>query len=154
MHLRQCQLTGTQGVRVHKQKMVVVPVVNLQKVMRSLLSLEPVPECRSLCCSEVAVWTPVNRSSALHIVTQRGAVWTHVVNVLLVIPWPQVILPAVFSIHIKSCSMVWSEKFQLQNASRRRMVKYPFSVNWVYSSIGIVCFKATICCKYSHAAFA
>ena len=119
------------------------------KIHLSLLSLDLVLCCMSLCCSDVPVCTPVNCSSSSQVWTQRGSALTHLANVLSVIPRPRVISLDVFSCRIRNFSMVWSEEFPPQNESTWRMVNYHFSATCVYSFPGMVCSRASICCKYN-----
>ena len=136
IHQLQSQLTQTPVDRPHTQQMVDEHVAILQKMARSLMSLACELCRRPLCCSD-----------ASQVGAQRGRAWTHLVNVLSAMPCPCIIPPDVFSVRIKNCSMVWSEKLPPQNASCRQIVKYPFSVNSLYSSLGMRLSRDSICCK-------
>ena len=79
---------------------------------------------------------PMNWREILQCIADRhtpGSEWTHRANVLSAIPRPRVIPLDVFNNLIRNSWMVWSEDIQLQNLFDRQMVKYPSSVNCLYS---------------------
>ena len=95
---------------------------------------------------------PMNWCEWLQCIADRhtpGSEWTHRANVLSAIPRPRVIPPDVFNNLIRNSWMVWSDDIPLQNLFDRRMVKYPSSVNCLYSFSCIMLQSSISCLIYA-----
>lgn len=119
------------------------------KVSQSLVSRTAILAHRSLCWSEVELYTPVKPPSASQMGMLSGTAWTHFIRELSVVPRLWVIPPDIFNKLISSSSVIWSEKLPLHKWSVWRMVKYLLLVNFSYCSTDGFLEKFSICCRYS-----